>query len=68
MTMFNLFIYLATPVSFESSQARGEIGAAAAGLRMDLSHICNLNLSSWQTTKQSQGWNLQPYPNRVHYH
>ena len=51
-----LFVYLsfsrATPAAYGGSQARGRIGALAAGLchshsKPDLSHVCDLH-SSWQ--------------------
>ena len=45
--------YRATPMANGGSQARGWIGAAAAGLRHSiatrgLSHVCDLHHSSWQ--------------------
>ena len=44
---------MATPVSYGSSQARGQIRAVAeayttAMATLDLSHICNLCFSLWQ--------------------
>ena len=51
---FFFFFFRAVPVAHGSSQARGWIGAVAAGLyttateTQDPSHICNLHHSSWQ--------------------
>ena len=51
---FIVFFLMATPVAYGRSQARGQIGAAAAGLHLSqaiphLSHICSLyHSSSWQ--------------------
>ena len=42
-------LFRAAPAAYESSQARGQIGAAAASLHhRDLSCICDLHHSSWQ--------------------
>ena len=46
---FSFFLFMATPVAYGSSQARGGIRAAAVSLYMtatampDPSHICNLH-------------------------
>ena len=49
---FILFYFITTPVAHGSSQARGQMGAAAEGLSgataretLDLSHICDLRHS-----------------------
>ena len=56
--LFYLFAFKATPVSYGSFQARGQIRAADAGLHYkhmwDPSLICNLYHCSWQH------WNLNP--------
>ena len=43
----NFFLFIATPVAYGNSQARGQIGAAAADLgqataMLDVNHICDL--------------------------
>ena len=49
------FLFMAAPAAYGSSQARGQIGAAAAGLHHscsnmpDPSHICNLQLQLMAT-------------------
>ena len=51
---FFFFFFRAAPSAYGGSQARGRIGAVAAGLchtataTPDLSHICDLHHSSWQ--------------------
>ena len=51
---FFLSLFRAAPVACGGSQARGHIGATAAGLRhshsniKDLSHVCDPHHSSWQ--------------------
>ena len=50
---FKFFLFGATPIAYESSQARGQIRIAAAGwitakVTQDLSHVCKLHHSSWQ--------------------
>ena len=49
----DFFFLRVAPEAYGSSQARGGIGAAAAGLchtqaMLDLSHVCDLHYSSWQ--------------------
>ena len=56
---FSFCLLKAETVAYGSSQARGRIISAAAGLRpshsnTDLSHICDLHLNSWQR------WMLNP--------
>ena len=51
--LLNFFFFRPTPVAYGSSQARGRIRAAPAGLHhspamSDLSHICELCHSLWQ--------------------
>ena len=46
-------LFMVTAAAYGSSQARGRIGAIAAGLHhscsnADLSHVCDLHSSSWQ--------------------
>ena len=41
------FLFMAAPVAYGSSQARGRIGATPTATK-DLSHVCNLHHSSWQ--------------------
>ena len=52
-SFLSLFTFRAAPVAYGSSQAKGQIGAAAAGYTTatampDPSHFCNLHHSSWQ--------------------
>ena len=50
---FSFSFLMAAPVAYGRSQARGQIGAAAAGYAAatatwDPSHVCDLHHSSWQ--------------------
>ena len=53
LAFFFFGLFRATLIAYESSQARGRTGAAAAGLphkysKKDPSHVCDLQHSSWQ--------------------
>ena len=68
MTIFFFFLFRAVPVACGSYQARDQIGAATAVLAtatatQDLSHVCDLNHSSWQPQipdpdPPSEAWDL----------
>ena len=56
LVFFFFFLFRATPAEYESSQARGHVGAAG------------LHHSSWQHWILNQGRGLSnPHPQRVHY-
>ena len=75
--LFNLL--QATPEAYGSSQARGRIGAAAAGYTtatatQDLSLICDLHHSSWQCciliplSEARDRTHILVVPSRIHFH
>ena len=68
-----LFLFRTTPAAYRSSQARGWIEAAAAGLATaiatpDPSHICNLCQNLWQLqilNPMTEDWILYPHRDNI---
>ena len=59
---FLLFLFRAAHAAYGSSQAKGQIGGAAAG--WDLSHNCAV--LDPQPTAGGQGWNTHPHAQRYY--
>ena len=77
-SFLSLFTFRAAPVAYGSSQAKGQIGAAAAGYTTatampDPSQVCDLHRSSWQrwilnSPSEARDWaRILMDPHRVHY-